>query len=97
MYYGELGDLDMYVFNSTGYIERRSVLLPTGIFNSPGTLSLGHWLPPSSGEQMTSPTALQGQIDNFLIWKIPIEPNAAASSLVLVKKTSITPGDVTFL
>lgn len=75
MYYGELGDLDMYVFNSTGYIERRSVLLPTGIFNSPGTLSLGHWLPPSSGEQMTSPTALQGQIDNFLIWKIPIEPN----------------------
>lgn len=75
MYYGELGDLDIYVFNSTGYIERRSVLLPTGIFNSPGTLSLGHWIPPSSGEQMTPPTALHGQIDNFLIWKIPIEPN----------------------
>jgi hypothetical protein len=35
MYYGELGEFDIYIFDTLGYIERRSFVLPTHIFNDP--------------------------------------------------------------
>ena len=75
MYYGELGEFDIYIFNTLGYIERRSFVLPTHIFNDPGTLSIGHWQPPYNNKVLAAPVTLNGQIDNFLVWKIPLEPN----------------------
>ena len=75
MYYGEIGDFDIYVFNSVGYIERRSYELPLHIFNDPGTLSIGHWQPPYNSKVMSAPRPFSGYIDNFLVWKISLEPN----------------------
>lgn len=75
MYYGELGDFDIYVFNSEGNIKRRSYVLPLNIFSDPGTLSIGHWQPPFNGKVLIAPEAFSGLIDNFLVWKISLEPN----------------------
>lgn len=75
MYYGGIGDFDIYVFNNEGYIERRSYTMPINIFNSPGTLSIGHWKPPYSSKVLSAPLPYSGYIDNFLIWKMSLEPN----------------------
>ena len=43
MYVSTTGELEIYTFNSTGYINRRTYLITTGIFDNPGTLSIGNF------------------------------------------------------
>ncbi|KAK3101710.1 hypothetical protein FSP39_005732 [Pinctada imbricata] len=75
MYISSTGELELYCFNSTGYINRRTYTITTHIFDNTGMLSIGHWQPPSSGVPFSHPQSFAGQIDNFLIWHIPIEAN----------------------
>lgn len=75
VYDSGLGSMDIYHYNGSGYIERRTIELPLNIFDEPGTLVVGHWQPPHDGQDHSIPQSLKGQIDNFIIWTIPMRPN----------------------
>lgn len=75
MYIRSTGNTEIYQFNSTGFIQRRNLKLPANLFNSTGLLSIGNAQPPSNGMPFRIPPSLKGQIDNVILWNIPVEPN----------------------
>ena len=75
MYVKNTGDTDLYQFNGTGFVQRRNIKLPANIFDSPALLSVGNSQPPPNAVPFRLIPSLSGQIDNVIIWNIPIEPN----------------------
>ncbi len=64
----ESSHLDLYVFNSTGYPQRRSYVLPGDIFPAGGTLALGKWQPSGDGSGFVPQDVFTGEIDELRIW-----------------------------
>lgn len=54
--------------STTGYFD-----LPNYLFNQTGTLSIGHWRPPSNALPYPWQDVFTGDIENFLVWNLVIE------------------------
>ena len=62
-------NLDLYVFNSTGYPQRWSGTLPGDIFPTGGSLAFGRWQPSADGSGFLPPDNFVGELDELRIWK----------------------------
>ncbi|XP_076451210.1 uncharacterized protein LOC143287150 [Babylonia areolata] len=74
VYESATGEVDMYTFDQTGTVKRAALTLPTAIFDTAGRLALGQTLPPDDGVYYPDSTSFLGELDNFRLWKILIEP-----------------------
>ncbi|WAR26299.1 hypothetical protein MAR_012003 [Mya arenaria] len=83
--------------SSTGSFE-----LPSTIFNSPGTLSVGQWQAPSSASQYLFQNGFEGDLENFMIWSLIIEEsqisqlhqmNPALASAMLIYSLQFNEGN----
>ena len=73
-YEGETGQLDLYCFSSSGEVLRHLLELPLNILTRQGTLALGQWQPPNSGESHEARPSFVGYLDNVMIWSIVVDP-----------------------
>ena len=76
-YYSESGAIEMFRITDDGAIAKREFSVSSWLFNSTGTLSFGHWRPPRNGYSYPEPAAFSGEIDNFMVWNLPVEGSQA--------------------
>lgn len=74
-YDGTSGQLTLYHFNSSAWLERRDYIIHPHAFSSPGVLALGSWQPPFDGHPHPRVYPFVGEIENLLVWDHSIEPN----------------------
>lgn len=70
----ETGDAALFTIDTDGAISTTGDFkIEGGIFNQTGTLSIGHWRPPSNSRHYNLMNSFDGDIENFLIWNSMIE------------------------
>ena len=70
----ESGDAAIYSMDKDGAVSTTGQFgIQGGIFNDTGTLSIGHWRPPSNSRHYNLMNSFEGDIENFLIWGQLIE------------------------
>ena len=76
-YYSESGIMEMFRITEDGAIAKKEFEIPSWLFNSTGTLSFGHWRPPRNGYPYPEPPPFSGELDNFMVWNLPVEGSQA--------------------
>lgn len=73
-YDSDSGESALYTIDKDGAVSTTgSFHLEGGIFNDTGTLSIGHWRPPSNSKHYNLMNSFEGYIENFLIWNQQVE------------------------
>lgn len=68
------GTATVYVIDKDATVSTTGQFtLDSSIFESTGTLTLGHWNAPSDSKQYNLPSGFDGSMENFMIWNVTIE------------------------
>lgn len=70
----ETGQSSIYTIDKDGAISTTGKFhVEGGIFNDTGTLSIGHWRPPSNSRHYNLMNSFEGSLENFLVWSQMVE------------------------